>query len=69
MNLIFSLIIGIIFGFIGYVLGYDAGKKDQEWLDRDLAAEQLVNEELQNLTNQIKEKRMKNENQRTSSGV
>ena len=65
MNLIFALITGIVFGFIGYILGYNAGKKDQEWLDRDRAAEQLVNEELQNLTNRIKEKRVKDENQRT----
>ena len=66
---LFLIAVGIIIGLIFYVVGYETGKKDQEWLDRDRAAEQLVNEELQNLTNRVKEKRVNNENQRTSSGV
>ena len=66
---LFLIALGIIIGLIFYVLGYETGKKDQKWIDEDHAAEQLVNDELKNLTNQIKEKRVNDENQRTSSEV
>lgn len=36
---LFLIAIGIIIGLICYIIGYETGKKDQEWLDRDHAAE------------------------------